>query len=432
MGNNDNLFLSPEYKKSRKAYTLQAMFEYFSYLMLTDAFLATLLDHAGVSDWLIGIISSFLPLSFLFQMLSVFIVKGMKNTKRTVIIWAIAGQIIPSLSYLVPFLPLDRGVKVIMIVSFLIVGQILQAVISNVCFGWGNSFVDPEKRGRYNATKEIVSRLGGIVFSLIAGYAFDMFTQRGNAAGGFVFIAIALLLVNLCNFVCFMNMSNEKKDEKKQEASFSLKEVLKNTLGHKPFRNVVILAVMWEVARYSSVGFMGTYKTKELMFSVGFIQVINMAASFACLLLTRPFGKFTDKTSFATAIEVAFVMTAVSYGFSIFAAPASRWCIIVYTILFQASMAGVNANMLNIAYSYVDKKYVVVAMAVKNSIGGVCGFCASLVASSILKCIQENGNRIFGIQIYAQQFLSVISFVMLIAAVLFIKFVISKQEVKKQ
>ena len=80
----------------------------------------------------------------------------------------------------------------------------------------------------------------------------------------------------------------------------------------------------------------------------------------------------------------------------------------------------------------MDSEYFVQASAIKNSIGGICGFGASLAAGKLLEVIQANGNMLFGIPVHGQQVLSAISFVLLIIAVLFTRFVIGRQKVMIQ
>ncbi len=77
-------------------------------------------------------------------------------------------------------------------------------------------------------------------------------------------------------------------------------------------------------------------------------------------------------------------------------------------------------------------EYISQAMAIKNSIGGLCGFCASVVAGKLLNAVQAHDNIIFGMHIYGQQILSGISFIIIAAAIVFVKFRIEKQEIKIQ
>ena len=105
---------------------------------------------------------------------------------------------------------------------------------------------------------------------------------------------------------------------------------------------------------------------------------------------------------------------------------------ILYTIFYSCSLAGTNQNSFNISYSYVDSKYITQAMAIKNSIGGICGFGASILGGKILEVIQKNGNSIFGLHIYGQQVLGGISLFILIGTIIFMNKVIVKQTVMKQ
>ena len=72
---------APKYRRSRRADVAQCTFEYFITLLVSDAFLAKLLSSIGISDSLIGIISSFLSLAFIFQLLSLFVTTFSVNKK---------------------------------------------------------------------------------------------------------------------------------------------------------------------------------------------------------------------------------------------------------------------------------------------------------------------------------------------------------------
>lgn len=77
-------------------------------------------------------------------------------------------------------------------------------------------------------------------------------------------------------------------------------------------------------------------------------------------------------------------------------------------------------------------EYFVQASDIKNSIGGLCGFPASLASGALVKYIQGNGNMILNLHIYAPQVLSAISLVLTVGCFLIAKFVVEKQKVMKQ
>lgn len=418
---------SPEYKRSRGAYMAQCTFEYFISILVADVFLAKLLSSIGISDALVGIISSFISMAFLIQILSIFLVKTRFSTKKLVILFDTISQLFFCTIYIVPFLPMSKSAKTAVVMMCIILAYVGKYLISSICFKWANSYVDPAHRATYSAAKEIISLIAGIAFSSAMGFIIDKYESIGNLNGGFLFIAASMLVINACNFVSLIMIKDEDKDTSGREAPFSV--VLSETLGNKSFRSLLIMTVIWESARYFSVGFMGIFKTKDLLISVFTVQMINMAANIMRIFVSAPFGKFSDKNTFVKGFEMALVIAAAAFFINIFTTRSRWYLIVVHTILYNVSMAGTNQNAFNITYSYVKSEFVTQAMAIKYSIGGIFGFISSILGGKILSAVQESGNVVFGINLYGQQLLSAISFLLIVAAIIFTRIVLEKQKV---
>lgn len=427
----NEIFNSKEYKRSRKAYVAQCTFEYFISILVTDAYLAKVLSNEGISDGMIGIISSFVSLAFLFQLSAIFLVEHVKNTKRTVIFFDSVFQIMHMGLYIVPFLPLNKTIKTVIIITVILFGYLCKYAVSSMLFKWANSYVEPSKRARYSANKEMISLITGMIFTFVVGYIIDRYEEIGNIKGGFLFIAIAIFVLSIANFVSLL-MIKKDTQPKEQEQTAPFKEAMKNTLGNRNFINVVILTILWDMARYTTLGFMGIFKTKDLLLTVGTVQVINIIGNLFRFFLSKPIGRYSDKTSFVKGFKLALCIAAIGFFINSFSTPDTIWCVVIFTILNAVSLAGTNQNSMNIVYSYVDSKYFVHATAIKNSLGGIFGFLASVFASKLLETIQANGNMIFGIHLYGQQVLSMISFVLVIITIIFIKFAMEKQAVMHQ
>ena len=423
---------SKHYKRSRVAYMSQCTFEYFISLLVADAFLAKLLKYIGISDALTGIISSFITLAFIIQLCSIFVVKLPISTKKLVIISDTISVVFFMLLYFIPFLPESfNALKPFFIVIGVLVAYAGKYLILSIAFKWGNSFVNPGERALFSAKKEIISLFSGIIFTLIIGAVVDKFESVQNLEGGFLFIAAVMFVVNILNFVSYLLIN--KEDESMHEAdNVPLKTVFKETMGNKNFRNIVYLTILFDCARYILVGYMGLFKN-ELLPSLFFVQAVNMLGNFARMFVSVPFGKYSDKKSFAKGFELGLWILAISYICIIFTTNFSWWLIIGYTILYAVSTAGTNANSFNITYSYVPSAYITQAMAFKNSIGGICGFIATLLASRIVNAADANNYiQIFGFNLYSQQILAAIGLVLLAIAILFLRTKIAKQQIMKQ
>lgn len=188
------------------------------------------------------------------------------------------------------------------------------------------------------------------------------------------------------------------------------------------------LLTMINIANCITVSFMGTFKTKDLLMPVGLVQGINTLACGMRMIFSISFGKYSDKKSYAKGIELALVISAIGFMFNIFTTNTTWWCIIIYTVLYNISVAGTSANKFNTTYSYIKREYIMHAITIQNCISGIVGFFATLIGSCILTFIQNNENRFLGINVYGQQVLSVISLLIVLIAIVYDRYVVEKQE----
>lgn len=422
------IFDTQEYKRSRRGYSLMCLFEYLIALLVSDAYLARLLTAVGMSDTTVGILSSLISLAFLFQLVPLLFSVKNGSVKQRSILWNSLSSLLFSSLFIIPFLPWSGAVKKVAVTVLLLAAYFCLYFVANAHFQWGNSFVAPSKRGTFTAGKEMLSLGGGMVFSALMGQVFDRCEAAGKQSLAFLITGIVGLVITFLIFVS-LNMVGEGEpqgNEKKEKTVDVLRLLFKN----RDFLSVLLLSVLYYVGRYTTVGFLGTFKTKELLYSVGTVQFINIAANAVRFAVSKPFGKLADRTSFANSLSLGLLLQAIAFAFAAFASPASRWCIIVYTVIFAVSMASTNQCFFNILYGYVEPEHFAQANAVKNSISGLIGFLVALPAGRLLSAIQSSGNYFLGIHVYGQQVLAAISCLLILAASLYARFVLGKRSFK--
>ena len=420
---------SKEYKHSRLAYIGHCTFEYFVALLVTDAYLANLLSNMGISDGLIGIISSLVAFAFLLKLGSLYVMQKISNVKKTCVIFHISHQVIFMLMYLIPFLNVSTQVKSFLVTVAIISAYCCNYVVMSVIFKWGNSYVNPECRAEFSAIKEMVSLITGMIFTLIIGQIIDRYAAIGNIMGGFLFISVAIFVLGLCNLICLLKIKNGMGDgEVIKPNETPIKDVIKHIFKNKSYRSICSFTIMWDVAKYMLIGYIGIYKTKNLLLTVGTVQIINIFSNICRFLLSKPIGKFSDKHSYAKGIELGAYIMIASFFLLIFCTEKTWWLIIIHSVLYNVSYAGTNQNFYNIMYDYVESKYFVQATAIRSAIGGLCGFLTSIIASKILSDVQANGNTFLGIPMYGQQLLAVIATVLGIISILYLHFKVANQK----
>ena len=447
MNNEHGIYDSKEYKKSRLAYKWECTFEYFVALLVADAYLSSLLTAIGMPDSMVGIVSSIASLAFCFQLITMVFVQRIRNVKRFSTIIHVIGRLFYVALYLIPFFGfIPKEYKTIVAVVCIVMAYCGYYLVTSMIYKWGNSFVHPSKRATFSATKEMLSLICGMAFTFTMGQLIDnkytiyTYDEAGKMIAsqvtdkGFILIAITIMVAIVLDTICLLIMKQENEHHSTVEIE-PIGKVIGNLFKNRSFVNLVILDCLHKAAMYSFLGFVGTFKLKELAMSVGTVTLISVISSGVRFVFSKPIGRFSDKTSFATGITLGLAIKACGYLFVIFISPNTWWLIAGYQILYNVSVAATSQNLLNAVYSYVDKDHFVHATSIKNCLSGVLGFFVSLGAGALLGAIQNSETgmlSLFGFRLYAQQVLAIIAFLLTMAAFVFAQLVVRKQKVTLQ
>ena len=416
------------YKTSRILYILEATFEYFISMLVMGAYLAKITSSIGISDTLTGILTSFVSLGCGFQMIAIFFANK-RPVKRWVTILHSINQVAFALIYLVPFVKLSKTAKTVLFVVFLLIGHIINNVVNSPKINWFMSLVDDKKRGRFTANKEMVSLIGGMVFSFAMGTIIDHFEAIGNQNGVFIVCGLSVFGLMLLHSATLI-LSKEKPVEEKEK--ISNKQLLCELIKDKNLFKVILISVLWNVVNYSSTPFYGSYQIKELGFTMTFVSILSAAYAVVRTVFSKPMGKFADKYSFAKMLNICFIIMLVGFGINMFTVPENgKILYTIYYMLNAVAMAGINSATINLIYDYVDKEKRIGALALKSTLAGFAGFFTTLLVSPLVSYIQENGNSFLGLNVYAQQVVSAIAVVLLSVLLVYLNLVVGKIEKKK-
>ena len=416
------------YKISRFLYILEAALEYFISLLVTGAYLAKITSAIGMSDSTTGILTSFVSLGFGFQILAIFLASK-RPVKRWVTLLHCLNQLAFALIYFIPLFDISHGARIILFIILLLMGHILNNVVNSPKINWFMSLVEDKRRGAFTANKEMVSLIGGMIFSFLMGSIIDRRESGGNINDAFIVCGGSIFILMLLHSFTLI-FSKEKPAEDKEKTS-SVK-LLKDLLADKNLFRVIFVSVLWSIVNYSSTPFYGSYQIKELGFSMTFVSVLSAAYAVIRSIFSRPMGKFADKYSFAKMLNICFIIALVGFIINGFTVPDNgKVCYTVYYMLYAVAMAGINSATINLIYDYVDKEKRIGALALKSTFCGFTGFFTTLIVSPLVGFIQKNGNELFGGRVYAQQVVSFISAAILIILIVYLNTVIGRLKTNK-
>ena len=411
------------YKTSRFLYIVEAALEYFIALMMIGAYLAKLTEAIGISDAVTGVLSAFVSLGFGFQVVALFLANK-RPVKRWVTLLHSLNQLFFALAYFVPFLSFTRTQKTVIFVVLLLLGYIFSNVVNAPKINWYMALVDDRKRGSFTATKEMVSLIGGMVFSFSMGLVIDNFEAAGNLTGAFIVCGVSIFVLMILHSATLI-FSKEKPCEEVEK--ISTKKMIGELVKDKTLFKVILVGVFWNISHYATTSFYGTYQTKELGFTMTFVSILGAMYAIVRSAFSRPLGKFADKHSFVKMLNICFTIAMISFVVNIFTVPKNgKVFFTLHYALYAISMAGINSATVNLIYDYVDKKKRIGALALNSTLSGLAGFCTTLIVSPLVKYIQGKGNVFLGINVYAQQVTSLIAVVLMVGLITYLNVVVKK------
>lgn len=404
------------YKTSRFLYILEAMLEYVISIFLGGAYIAKVTTSLGISDGVTGVIYAFGGLASTFQLIAIFIAHK-KPVKRWVTICHTINQLFFACVYLVPFFNFSKTTKIILFISFLLLGNIINQVINAPKTNWFMSLIDDSKRGSFIAIKEFISLIGGMIFSFIIGMVMDYYEAIGNNRAAFLFCSIGIIVLTVMHTGTLL-FSKEKPAEKVGKTSIKKEfgEIVKN----KGLWRIILCSILWRVASSISQSFYGTYQVKELAFSLTFVSVLSLLGVVFRAIVLRPIGKLADK-SFVNTLKVCYLFGGLMFVVMMFTVPQNgKIFFIIYTLFQAIAGTGIDNCEMNLVYNIVKEELRTSALALRMAVSGIVGFVTTLAVSPLVTYIQNNGNQFFGLNVYAQQVVSALSALGVIILLLFL------------
>lgn len=408
-------------KRSRLMYVIQAALEYFISLLVAGSYLATLTSELGISDSLTGILSSFISLGCVFQLFSVFLKR--KRVKGIVTALSVLNQLLFLLLYIIPLAGGDKQIKIAAFMVAIFLAYLIYNCVHPLKINWLMSLVEDEKRGIFTSWKEIVSLVSGMIFSFVMGAAIDRYKEEGRIETAFLICGVTifvLLVLHTLTMLFAVELPEENDGAQTGERAHPIREMI-GALKNKTVLKITIMFCLWHLASGAATPFYGTYLIKELGFSLKFVSILNVIYSIVRSALSPVWGVYADKRSFAAMIRVCLGVAGLGFLVNVFTVPANGAIFYtVYYVLYAVAMAGVNSALTNLVFDYVDHNMRSNALAVSQALSGLAGFLVTLAMSALVSWIQENGNSLFGLSVYAQQVTSAVAFLFTIVAVIYV------------
>lgn len=384
--------------KIRNGFLIDIVVIFIMNTICAGSYLAGLMQYAGVSEELVGLITAVPVMAAVFQVLGAAIVGAMPNKKRAVCLSIGAHRVLMALFFLIPvFFGNTRLSQLLTVVAYT-VGHFAQA-FGTPAFSTLLVRVTPEEiRSSYLSRRERYGLIAAAIAALVGSYLLDELGLRGLQRLAFLVIGLLLLVGAVINVLAICRMDMPTRGTVKRVSIVGLTAPLREP----GYRKVIWLLILWQVANQCWSPFNGVYLLNSMHVSYTLLGVVVVICSFEKALLVKYWGRFVSHTSWEIALTWTMAVYAVSTLMYLLITPDNvGWMFITQQIVGNIAWSFLGIGLFNIQCRYIADEDKSVHLGVGAAISGMAGFLATMAATPVYAAVNRAGWFLNGQQVLA-------------------------------
>jgi hypothetical protein len=420
-----------DYEKSRNYFLYEGSAAVGIFSLTSGAFLAGFANYMGASDQFNGIIAAIPALAGIIQIFSSIVFEKLKHRKFLISISSFAFRLLLGIMFFIPIFIQGSLARLISLAGMYGFAYLIASFISPPASNWMVDLTPDDMRGRYFAKKDAYSLAFVTVLTLVMGKVVDIFRMYNNEFGGFISIAVVVLILTCVDFY-FMSKVKEPI-EHKVDMTISVKNTFFVPLKNKGFRKVIILFIIWNIAFQIGGPFFSVYMVTGLKLNYTYIMIVGVVSSLSRVFSAKPWGKLADHKSWFFVTKLSIGLLAITHASWFFVNSITMWILIpLLNVIAGVAWCGINIALFNIQFLFAPKEGRTMYLGANAAIGGVIGFISTIIGSYLIELFKNYNTHIGVFSISNMQYIFAISGVLLLVCVLYVNFFMKARENKNR
>ena len=353
----------------------------------TGNFLAGYLTYLGASPAFCAIVAAVPQLGCILQLLSPLFFERLRHRKMAIRVCCFAYRMGMGLAGLIPFLLVGNGARLGAAFALYLLAFLMAGFVTPGLDQWTMQLAPRHRRGRFFASKNIISALLNSAISLGLGWQLDRFTEMGRPGIGYLVLYIAC-----CILACADQYLLGRMEEVPCTPLESLRlGDLKRPLKDLTYRKIVAFLPAWFFAQNFSSAFLSVYMLQALGMSHTQISGVAMVASAAGILGTWFWGRVADRSSWNRIMLWSGCIIGATYlcwG----AVPPGVGLVIPFLLQSMVSACSGSFSMAsaNLQYSCAPREGKTIYLGVGAAISNLTGYGAALMGAWLQSLLELN------------------------------------------
>ena len=405
--------------KSRQYFIFENCMALGIITLASGAYLTGFANYMGASDEFNGIIAAVPAAAGVVQMFSSIVFEKMVHRKFMIAAGSFLSRSLLSLMFLIPLLIHGVNGKLAMLGIIYLLVHLILSFITPASSNWIVDLTPEEIRGRYFARRDAIS-LGFItVISFVVSKLMDQLKTRGFEYGGFLILGVIILLMTFLDTFLLQKIKEPVKHRKMVQ--ISIKDSLLLPLKNRKYRTVIILFLLWNIGVQIGGPFYMVYMVTRLKLSYTYIMIFGLMGSIVRIFAAKYWGRVADNLSWVFVTKLSIAILAVCHFSWIFVTRETVWMVFPVLNFFGGiAWSGISLALFNIQFVMAPEKGRTIYLGASAALGGIVGFCSTLVGSLIVKQFKGLSKELIGIHIGNLQIVFILSGILLFIAAVYV------------
>lgn len=254
-----------------------------------------------------------------------------------------------------PYLGLPKSWKIPMLMAFMFIAHICNAITSSGFFVWHKKLLPNQVRPSYFSFTLAVTGIINALSLLFSSFLADFFTASGQALFGMVLIRIIALFFAVVDLLLLARIKEYPYDAQKK--STKIADIFRLPLKEKRFLLSMLVIMCWNLMVYLTVSCANVYLIDTVKISYTFINAMGALYALFLLFLTPVWQRIYGRLELFKTLRLAVLILAplyLVYGFV--TAENYFWLYPLMILCFHVGNVGLNMTFSNIPYIHMPQE----------------------------------------------------------------------------
>jgi len=345
------------------------------------AFLAAIALHLGATNFQLGVLAALPTFSSVFQLFSIWLVKRFNNRRAIAVISNIFARFPLFLIGILPLL-FSGGTSVQVLIFTLFFHYFFGSVAGASWNSWMKDLVPENQLGTYFSRRSRLSQILNVTLSLLTAIVLD-YIKAHHPDKEIMAYAGMFLTGGILGMTGVYALA-KTPEPKSFLANENLFRLFHKPMKDRNFRKLLVFHSAWAFSLNLATPFFSVYMLKTIGLPLSYIIGLGILTQIASIGAIRIWGKYADKYSNKTIIQLCapiYVTCIMAWSFAGMPADKSISLLILALIhVFTGiSTAGVNIALNNIGIKLASKNEAIVYLTFKNMVVAACTTAAPLI-----------------------------------------------------